>query len=167
MAPEQALEQSGLDLRADVYGVAAVTYLLSPGAGPSQTAPSRRSPCGTRARCRTWSRSARPGPTGSSGPPSRTTPGGDRRTARGLADGLAALRAEAQAPDDTALDVTGGPADAPTERRDVRTVDARGDDTVVGRSEPADGRGRLAIAALAVALVAAAVTWVLLSALVG
>lgn len=47
MAPEQAHQQSGLDVRADVYGVAAVTYLLLTGRRPFPGSRTARSRCGT------------------------------------------------------------------------------------------------------------------------
>ena len=139
MAPEQAHQQGGLDVRADVYAVAAVTYLLLTGRRPFVgTTPGEvalRDP------------DAVPAPVG-------VGPAGlddllraalahdpDRRpdTARRLADQLAALRSVA------------GSADA-----------------TVRRSPPAPrptGRLGLPAAAAAVALVVAAVTWVLLSVL--
>ncbi len=144
MAPEQAHQQSGLDVRADVYGVAAVTYLLLTGRRPFP---------GSRTASEVALRDPRVVPervvTGQAGPTGvddllrdalAHDPGRRPATARLLADRLRGLQAG-------------------TSEADLETA------ATAGPRGP--GRAALAGLSLAVLLVVAVVTWVGLSALLG
>ena len=142
MAPEQANGRSGLDVRVDVYGVAAVIYLLLTGRTPF---PDARTVSEVALR----DRSAAPRAV-SEGPPgidpllqSALAGDPDQRpaTAQALADRLARLQTRAE-----------------------------GGDTTVRRGQrPQTGLTRRAAAALATAVVllVGALTWITLSALIG
>ncbi|GAA3549901.1 hypothetical protein GCM10022197_00890 [Microlunatus spumicola] len=155
MAPEQAHQQAGLDVRADVYAVAAVTYLLLTGRRPFADT--------TAGEVALRDPGAVPAPVGV-GPAGLDDllrgalaydPARRPATARRLADRLAELRS--------------GPTQ--DDRADARADDAADGtaDETVRRSPvvaPARSHGlRLPAAAVAVVLAVAAVTWVLLSAL--
>ena len=149
MAPEQAHQQSGLDVRADVYAVAAVTYLLFTGRRPfpAQTAAdvALRDPT-------VVPRSVGTGPAGVDDllrgalahDPERRPP-----TARELGDRLSTLATQAQAQATPAIGAA-DPGRAPA---------------VAGPRSPRPAV--LAGLATATVLVVAAVTWVVMSALLG